>query len=174
MRDLFIIEDIDWGISKSIIEKIVAFNSVDDKEEKKYVDYKREPIKIWLCSYGGIVAPGVAIYNTIEQSKTPVHIIVIGVAFSISFILLFGADKVIAKKPSRFMYHEISSNNGGFIFGQNEIVKELQDRQDIIDDIIINNSKITKEKLLDVRSRKSDWYINPEEALKLGVIDEII
>jgi ATP-dependent Clp protease protease subunit len=41
-------------------------------------------------------------------------------------------------------------------------------------EIIIKYTNITDEQLEDIKSRKFDWFMWSEEALKLGVIDQII
>ena len=35
-------------------------------------------------------------------------------------------------------------------------------------------TKISKKKLSDILKNKADWYMSADEALKLGVVDEVI
>lgn len=39
---------------------------------------------------------------------------------------------------------------------------------------VINNTKISKEMLTDMRKYRKDWYINAKQAIELGCADEII
>jgi ATP-dependent protease ClpP protease subunit len=41
-------------------------------------------------------------------------------------------------------------------------------------DIISKNTKITTEQLNKIYKQKKDWYIDANEALKYGIINEII
>lgn len=44
----------------------------------------------------------------------------------------------------------------------------------MIIDYYLDNTKISKEKLDEITEKKIDYFISAEEALKLGIIDEII
>lgn len=53
-------------------------------------------------------------------------------------------------------------------------VQEGKRLWDIYDNIIISNTKIDRKVLLNIRKQRREWYITPQEALKLGIIDEIL
>ena len=55
-----------------------------------------------------------------------------------------------------------------------EKLKETKRLQKMIEDITLEKTNISKKKLNDILKNKIDWYMSAEEALKLGVIDEII
>jgi len=44
----------------------------------------------------------------------------------------------------------------------------------MIEKITLENTNISKDKLREVYNTKFDWFITSNQALKLGVIDEII
>ena len=44
----------------------------------------------------------------------------------------------------------------------------------IIEEYVAERTKLTKYDLEDIREKKKDYYINSEDALKWGVVDEII
>jgi hypothetical protein len=44
----------------------------------------------------------------------------------------------------------------------------------MIEEITIENTKITEKKLEKIYKTKKDWFMDSEEALKLKVIDEIV
>jgi ATP-dependent protease ClpP protease subunit len=46
--------------------------------------------------------------------------------------------------------------------------------QKILWDIITSETKITQKQLDDIYEKKKDWVLSAEEALKLGLITEII
>ena len=57
---------------------------------------------------------------------------------------------------------------------QKEIVNYRDTLQKVLDSLILENTKITKDKLEEINSKKQDWWMDVTEAKKLGVIDEII
>lgn len=88
-------------------------------------------------------------------------------------ILVSGARR-FAYKYSTIMYHEMSTLMWDKLESIKQDLKEGERLQVILDSIILNNTQILKEKLDNIKERKIDWYISAEEALKLGIIDEII
>lgn len=43
-----------------------------------------------------------------------------------------------------------------------------------MEDITLRKTKISKDKLDQIRKEKRDWYMTSDEAFKLSVVDEII
>ena len=50
----------------------------------------------------------------------------------------------------------------------------LKHNEKLLEELVLKDTKITKERLKEVNEKKQDWWMDTEEALKLGVIDEII
>ena len=44
----------------------------------------------------------------------------------------------------------------------------------MIEDVTLQNTRITEKKLEKIYKTKKDWFMDSEEALKLKVIDEIL
>ena len=76
-------------------------------------------------------------------------------------------------KEATIMYHQISAGNLGSIKELEENLEQLQFLQHKIEEMTIKYTDISKNKLQKVRKKKFDWYINVEEALKHGMVDEI-
>jgi ATP-dependent protease ClpP protease subunit len=55
-----------------------------------------------------------------------------------------------------------------------EGIMQTKKLQEIIENHTIENTAITREKLEKIYKRKQDWYITPEEALELDIIDGIL
>ena len=51
---------------------------------------------------------------------------------------------------------------------------QIKKDQERLDKFILDNTRITKEQIENMNEKKKDWFMDVEEALKLGVIDEII
>lgn len=72
------------------------------------------------------------------------------------------------------MIHQVSGMNFGTLQDMKESVEETNRLNEIIFDIIVKKSEVTREKLDSIIRQKEDWYFSAEEALNLGIITEII
>lgn len=166
--------NINISSSKSTIEKILEINFEDDEKESKEVDFKRKPIKLILNSYGGSIYDGLGIVSVIEQSKTPIHTYVYGYAMSMGFIIGAIGHKRFASKHATFMYHQMSSGVDGSLEDIKQSMEQKYKMEIIIDEILLSKTKIRRSELDDVKKLKQDWFLSSDEALKLGVFDELI
>jgi ATP-dependent Clp protease protease subunit len=157
-----------------IIKSITDINTEDDERASKVVGYERKPIKLIINSFGGSAYDGWGLVGVIEQSKTPVHTICAGEAMSMGLWLVLSGHKRFATKYSTFLYHEVSDFVHDKLEGIKDEVREIERIQKICDDYIVDKTKILRSKLEEVRSKKQDWYISAQEALELGIVDEII
>jgi ATP-dependent protease ClpP protease subunit len=72
------------------------------------------------------------------------------------------------------MYHEILwSLNEEKLSSHKREVEEGKRIMDIYDSIILKCTNLTKKQLDIVKKEHRDWYINAEDALVYGIIDEI-
>ena len=163
---------------------VYLWGVVDDKSAKDVVsklllldnDQPGKEIKFYINSPGGVVTSGMVIYDTMKMIKSPVSTICMGLAASMGSILLSGG-----KKGSRYIYpsgevmiHQPSL--GGFIRGvstdleiqarQTKRVKEMGAR------ILAENCGKTMEQVMKDFDR--DYWMDPEEAVKYGIVDKII
>lgn len=168
------------GIDERIIEKAVMqielFNMEDDarEESEKGFDRLMHPIWIFLHTPGGYCNEGLALVSAIEQSHTPVYTIAVGRADSMGFLILACSHYRAAYRHAELMYHQISH---GAIGDHTDVVRSVEysgSVQQKLEDLILERTKITKRKLQEVNSKRIDWYMTPEEALELGVIDQVI
>lgn len=176
-RDLFLCDYIDEKTSGELIESIIKINVLDAQLEKTQVGYKRQdaPIRIHMTTGGGSAVHTIALFDQIKYSATPVWIYISGYCCSGGFYMLGAADKVIAYEHTQLMYHQLSSEmEYEKLATQKEIVGYREELQKVLDSLVLDNTKITKDKLDEVNSKKQDWWMNVTEAKKLGVIDEII
>ena len=140
-------------------------------------DNSGKPITILLNSPGGSVLPALHLCNIIEQLKTPTTIIVLGYALSMGFILACSGSKnpnVITKayEGSIFMYQEGDINLGGTSGQAKSFMKFNEKLEKYMEDFIISHTEITQKDYEAYRDQ--DQWLTAQEALQLGVIDEII
>lgn len=137
-------------------------------------DSKRdEPINLLINSDGGSVYEALGIIDFINNLDVKVNTIVRGRAMSAAaLILCAGTGTRAASRYSTIMFHEISSDIYGKSSDMKANVQHTEKLEEILINIITANSKkdsiFWKDKIL------KDYYLSPEEALELGVIDSII
>lgn len=142
------------------------------------------PIHMYVNSPGGAVVHGLAIYDTMQFIKSPVHTIVMGQAASMGSLLAQAGDKRFMTKSSRHMIHRVSSGTGGTSGSIHVQELEFEDARRHLEEskklnkylteIYVNHNKTGKtyEELYDIM--KHDTFMNADEALEFGLIDEII
>ena len=86
-------------------------------------------------------------------------------------IAILAAQVRKAHRNTTFMIHQLSSMAIGDMV---DSVEESSRVNTMLFDIITSTTRITKERLSQISEQKKDWFFNAEEALKLGVITEII
>ncbi|MCR8635185.1 MULTISPECIES: ATP-dependent Clp protease proteolytic subunit [Paenibacillus] len=173
-RTLYLFDGINKNSVKAVVENILKINQLDDEKDKREKDYKHVPIDLIINSNGGNVYDGLGLINVIDNSKTPVHTYVYGLAASMSLLVAVSGHKRHLGKLSTLMYHSISNTIGGRLEHLKNRVDEGQRLQNIYDQYLISKSNLRLEDLKSVQEHQRDWFISPEEALELGIIDEII
>jgi ATP-dependent Clp protease protease subunit len=120
------------------------------------------------------VYDGFGLIAAIENSKTPIHGYCYGSAMSMGFIIYISTHYRFAHRMSTFMYHEISDVFWGNITGQKQNLKECERLQKIYDEYILERTKIPANKILDYKTRKEDWYMSANEALKYKIVNQLV
>lgn len=169
-RSIFLTEEITQDHANSIFEMIKFWNDIDTMDEIPVEE--REPIKIYINTPGGDLDATFSIISSIKISKTPVHTITIGTGYSGGFFIGICGHKRFGYPYSSYLFHEGSSIDGGdahkFIQRADFYKKQLGR----LKNIVMNNTKITPQEY--EKYRKDDWFMEPTDALKYGVIDEIV
>jgi len=177
-RDLFFTKQVDQASIGELTQRVIEINKDDDHLKKVYsiynLNYEPDPIKIYIDSYGGYVYQCFGLLSVIERSQTPVHTIVTGCAMSCGFMMLICGHKRFAHRLSTPLYHQVSSGAFGTLKEMEEKIEETKRLQAQLEDIVKEKTSISKKKLKEIFDNKKDWYMTAEEALELGVIDEIL
>lgn len=186
-RTITIFNDVDESSMSSAIEKIFQINQSDEewirnlynilnascaKFDSSVVEMPH--IQVLLSTYGGDVYDGLSLYDAIKNSNTKVDITCFGKIMSMGIIILLASKNRKAYRNTTFMIHEISSGAIGKLADLEESVDEAKRLNKVLFDIIEKETKITKAQLEEIYNKKQDWFITAEEALKLGLITEII
>jgi ATP-dependent Clp protease protease subunit len=167
-RELFVYT-ITEGVGSDINGYIRFWNSYDEKHNIP-ID-QRKPIKIYFDSDGGLLNETFIIIDSIAMSKTPVWTICIGSAYSGGFFSFIAGHRRIAYPQSSFLYHEGSAGNSGTAAQFQNFSAFYKKQLNQLKDIVLRYTKIDEKKYSEIV--KEDFWLTAEEALELGVCDEI-
>jgi len=177
-RNLYFNKQVDQASIGKLTEQIIEINNHDRKLEKLYdiydIQYTPNPINIYIDSYGGRVYQCFGLLSVIDCSVTPIHTYVTGAAMSAGFLMLICGHKRFAYALSTPLYHQASKSFYGTAKDMEEDFMEIKRLQTKMEDIVMKRTKITREKLTEIYEKKTDWYMSATQALRLGVVDEII
>ena len=135
-----------------------------------------KPISLYINSPGGVITSGMAIYDTMQYIKSPVHTIVMGQACSMgSFLAQSGeAGKRFVLPQSRTMIHQPSGGAGG---KQSDIEIQYKEitylKRNLTELYVKHNTKgKTFEQLEQDMDR--DFFMTAQEAVDYGLADSVI
>lgn len=133
------------------------------------------PITLNIFSPGGSVFHGIALYDTLRSLSGQGHVIttrVLGYAASMGSLLLLAGDVRIATGESMIMFHKLSAGTGGSLYEMEDDISFYKRLNDRLASIVTSRTSITRE-VLDKKWDRTDWWLAPREAKKLGVVHEI-
>jgi len=136
--------------------------------------YDREPIHLYLNSFGGSGYDMLGLIDIIRNLKTPVYTYCFGKCMSAGLILFMVGDRRYISRNSTLMLHQLASGYIGKVQDMVENVDEMERMQNLVEDLIMLHTHIDEEYLQEVRYRKLDCYIDAEQSIELGIADEII
>lgn len=153
------------------IEAIIRFWNRVDNELGIPVE-QREPIKLFIDSYGGELVAAYTVINAIELSETPVWTINIGAAYSAGFFIYIAGHKRFAYPLSSFLYHEGSCQMGGDAHKFRNQADFYKKQLDQLKKHTLKYTSLTEEDY--DRILKDDYWLTAEEAVNKGVVDQIV
>src|ERR1035437_4724832 len=166
LRDRVILYNDD--INKSVIERIVLpLTTMAQKSVK--------PIKLLINSPGGSVEDGQMVVDAILTSRAPVITIALGQAMSAAFDIFLAGDKRIMYPNSILMMHSGSSRFESQTLPQINVEADLHRKYfERWSTWYASRTKIDQKAWLKMLNTGLNFYYFPEEAVKLGMVHEII
>jgi ATP-dependent Clp protease protease subunit len=131
-------------------------------------------ITIYIQSPGGIIASGLAIYDTMQIIRAPVSTICVGMTASMATVLLCAGakGKRYALPHSTIHMHQAIGGAQGQATDIEIAAREILRLQDMLRNIIAKHTGQTVEKISHDTDR--DFYLNPQQAVEYGIVDEIL
>lgn len=173
-RLLYLCNEITIASAGIVNQNILCLNQKDDLKEQEEKKFIREPIKLYINSFGGNTYAMWALIDIIASSKTPIHTYCVGLAASAAAKIFIAGHRRYIGINSTIMLHGIYANTWGPLPTIQEEVRQLDKVWDKIEKFVVNNTLIPKKKLQEIVDKQSNWYLTAEEAVQYGVTDEII
>lgn len=135
----------------------------------------KDPITIVFNSAGGQVFHGLALYDAITAIKdkgVKVDTVARGMAASMGGILFQAGDERVIGSNAYVLIHEISDITAG-------AMADIEDHVDFIKRVqkrclaILSDRSTLSAKDIEKRWKKTDWWIDADEAVALGFADRI-
>lgn len=132
-------------------------------------------ITFYINSPGGVVTAGMVIYDTMQMISSPVSTVCMGLAASMGSLLLSGGAKGrrFIFPHGRVMIHQPSV---GGLYGQASDIqihaKEIARTKEMGAKILADNCGKSVEEI--TKDFDRDFWLNPEESLKYGIVDGIL
>ena len=176
LRDFYLDEKdrIFWvtgQINESLLDLVRMIIKCNNEDRCTPVE-QRKPIKVFIDSPGGDVCTLWTTMKAIEISKTPVHTINYCTAYSAAADLLASGHKRYALPGTSVMVHSGSCMYGGTIEQAESMKKYFDKLGKKITDYFLAHTKV--ESKVYKRKAPADWYMDEQEALENGLIDEIV
>ena len=137
------------------------------------------PISMYVSTHGGCASDMFSILDvmaSIKKNTCDISTHGIGKVMSAGVPILAAGTKGKRKigKNCRIMLHNVMAGAGGTIFNMENELEEIKWVQDRYIEVLASYTKLTKNKIKKMLKTQRDVYISAEEAINLGIADEII
>ncbi len=163
-RIIFIGTPIDDNVANVVIAQLLFLQMEDPKKD----------IHLYINSPGGVVTGGMAIYDTINFLQCDVVTYCIGMAASMSTILLAAGTKGkrFALPNSRVMIHQPSGGAGGQAADIAIAAKEILRWRQTLNQTIAKHTGKDADQI--AKDSDRDYYMSAEEAKAYGIVDHVV
>lgn len=150
--------------------------AVEEKKRGKTVE-KNDPINFYVCTNGGSANDMFAVYDTmrIVKETCEIHTVGIGKVMSAGVLLLAAGTKGKRKigKHCRVMIHSVAAGNEGPIHNLQNEMEEVNFTQNAYIAALKKETKMSEQTLKKMLERHVNIYLSAEEAVRLGIADEV-
>jgi ATP-dependent Clp protease, protease subunit len=164
-REIYLWGQVDDESAEKIVKRILYLNSTGSGD-----------ICLYLNSPGGAISSGLAIYDAMQASKSPISTICMGQAASMGAVLLCAGAK--GKRyiwpNARVMIHQ-PLISGSMYAPATDIqiqAEEMLRIRQILNQILAKHTGKSFEQV--EKDTDRDYYLSAKEALEYGLIDKIV
>ena len=174
LRVVGLFADVNEEKIAEIIHSVLFFNEMNRQSPPE----NQKPITFYLSTYGGNADDMFAMYDMmrIVREHTEIHTVGLGKVMSAGVLMLAAGTKGhrYIGKNCRVMIHAVMGGNHGSLHNMMNEMEAIEQLQDMYCDALISETKLTRVKLKKMLERKVNVYLSAEEAVELGIADEII
>ena len=163
-RIIFLTGEVNDEVSSLVCAQLLFLESENPKKD----------IYMYINSPGGVVTAGLAMYDTMQYIRCDVNTLCIGQACSMGSLLLTAGEKGKrnALPNSRIVIHQPSCGAQGKASDIEIQANEILKMKKALNNLYV---KHTGQKLSVIeKAMDRDNFMSPEEALKFGLIDQIV
>lgn len=173
-----------WDIYSLLLREriVMLFTPINDQvanviiAQLLYLDRENpdKDISMYIQSPGGVINSGLAIYDTMQLIRAPVSTICVGLAASMATVLLCaGAKGKRYTLPNATIHlHQAYGGAQGQAADVAIAAREIMRMQEIIQGILSKHTGQPLDKIAHDSDR--DFYLNPEQAVEYGIVDEVL
>ena len=163
-RIIFLGTPIDSEVANVVVAQLLLLDSQSSEQ----------PINLFINCPGGEVYAGLAIYDTMQYVRAPVHTNCVGIAMSMGSVILRAGERGhrVALPHSRIMIHAGSAGFRGATPVLEVQAREVLALRDILEGLYQRHTGHPHEKLR--RDMERDNFMAPEDALAYGLIDRVV
>lgn len=165
-RIVFLGTPIDDQVANLIVAQLLYLDREDHEKD----------ISLYINSPGGVITAGLAIYDTIQQIRSDVSTICLGMAASFGTVLLTAGAKGKRFALPNATIHMHQPLIQGTIQGQASDLAiqahEILRLRELLNGIFVRHTHQPLERI--VRDTDRDYYMNSPQAVEYGLIDEVL
>ena len=154
-------------------EKMLA----DPGDENSEIIETYQPIDFVISSHGGLAADMFSVYDVIRdlRDKTPIHTKGLGKVMSAGVLLLASGTKGERRigRYCRVMIHGVMAGQHGYLADVENEFKETRAIQRMYVKALAEETNMSEAYVRKLMNKKTNVYLDAEEAVKLGIADII-
>jgi ATP-dependent Clp protease protease subunit len=163
-RIVFLGTPIDDMVANLIVAQLLYLDREDPEKD----------INLYINSPGGVIYAGLAIYDTMKLIRPPVSTICVGTCASMATILLAAGakGKRFTLPNSTIHMHQPLGGVRGQASDMEIQAKEILRLRALINTILVERTGQDAERI--VRDTDRDFFMNAEQAVSYGLVDEVL
>ena len=155
-------------------EKVLS----DPEDEDSEIIETYQPIDFIISSHGGLASDMFSVYDVIRdlRDRTPIHTKGLGKVMSAGVLLLASGTKGERRigKYCRVMIHGVMAGQHGYLADVENEFKETRAIQRMYVKALSDETNMSETYVRKLMNRKTNVYLDAEEAVKLGIADIIL
>jgi len=163
-RIIFLGTQINDQVANVIVAQLLYLNQQDPERE----------ISMYINSPGGVIYAGFAIYDTMKMISNPISTVAVGVTASFGTILLTAGTKGrrYALPHATIHMHQPLGGAQGQATDIEIAAKQILHQRSLLNNILAESTGQTLEVI--ERDTDRDFYMDAQEAVKYGLVDQVI